>query len=83
VNAFYPADPAARELFERGLIGQAVKTDPKGRFRLEGVFPGLLFHITLRKNGEFLITDESFRKLNLPSGEKDLGDSVAKPYRLE
>ena len=56
-------------------------TGADGRFRIEGIFPGLGFGLSLRKGDKFLEIDENYGKLTLEAATKDLGDITAKLYR--
>jgi protocatechuate 3,4-dioxygenase beta subunit len=52
-----------------------VKTDADGRFRLDGLFPGLPFSVGLRKGERFLDTGKRFGELRVGSGAAvDLGE---------
>jgi protocatechuate 3,4-dioxygenase beta subunit len=72
----------ARWLADEIAAGQpAQTTDADGRFRVEGIFPDLPFGIGLRKGNKFFVTDETYQKMTLPLGAKDLGSIVARPFR--
>jgi protocatechuate 3,4-dioxygenase beta subunit len=71
----------ARWLADEIAADRSVQTDAEGRFRVEDIFPGLLFGVSLRKGDKFLVPDETYQKMTLPSGSKDLGTIVAKPFR--
>jgi protocatechuate 3,4-dioxygenase beta subunit len=60
-----------------------MKTDADGRFRVEGIFPGLEFGIGFMKGREYLDPGKKYRQLTLEAGTRDLGDIVARPYRPE
>jgi hypothetical protein len=75
-------DNSLRWLFESGR--EKLKTDREGRFRVEGLFPGLPFGISLVKKGTIYDPGDDYRQLTAKSGEtKDLGDVKAKVYRIE
>jgi hypothetical protein len=56
------------------------RTDGEGKFRIDGVFPGLLYHAHVGPGS--LYTQIIFDNLSLPSGKtKDLGK--VKPKRFD
>jgi protocatechuate 3,4-dioxygenase beta subunit len=60
-----------------------VQTDNQGRFRIEGLIPGLEFGVGFRKGPNFLDAGERTRKLTVESGKtKDLGDVATKVFRV-
>jgi RNA polymerase sigma factor (sigma-70 family) len=62
-----------RWLFDSGRV--RVKTDQEGRFRVEGLFPGVPFAINFLKKGKFHDPGDKYRELPLKPGEtKELGD---------
>jgi hypothetical protein len=61
----------------------SVKTDADGRFRVEGIFPGLEFGFGFIKGREYLDPGKKNRRLTLEAGTRDLGDIVARPFRPE
>ena len=74
-------DKSAMEL-ERYLIqrhGQA-QTGADGRFRLEGIFPGLKYDLAFHKGPTGLASDPECKQQQLPSGRAlDLGDIRTRP----
>jgi hypothetical protein len=80
VHASYRANEA-RWLADEIAEERPIKTDAAGRFRVEGIFPGLEFGLSLRKDNKFFVIDEKYGKLTLDAGTKDLGDITAKPFR--
>jgi RNA polymerase sigma factor (sigma-70 family) len=80
VNAGY-RENVPRWLTEDEKSGYVVQTDAEGRFRVEGIFPGLKFGLGLRKGNSFLVTAEQFQTMTLEAGTRDLGDIAAKPWR--
>jgi RNA polymerase sigma factor (sigma-70 family) len=71
-----------RWLFE---VGRAkVRTDGRGRFYDEGLFPGVPFGITFVKKGKFRDPGEGYRKLEVKPGQtNDLGDVKTAVYPPE
>jgi 5-hydroxyisourate hydrolase-like protein (transthyretin family) len=66
-----------RWLFEADR--KQVRTDRAGRFRVEGLFPGVPFSIGFVKKGKFQDPGDDYRKLSLEPGQtKDLGDVKTK-----
>jgi RNA polymerase sigma factor (sigma-70 family) len=60
------------------------RTDREGRFRVEGLFPGVPFAISFVKKGTIHDAGEGYRKLSVKPGQtNDLGDVKTKIYRLE
>jgi RNA polymerase sigma factor (sigma-70 family) len=56
-----------------GSLPERAKTDPDGRFRLEGLAPGLKYELQILGNGAFY--GAVFRDLTIKAGEtRDLGD---------
>jgi RNA polymerase sigma factor (sigma-70 family) len=75
-------DNSTRWLFEAGR--EQVKTDREGRFRIEGLFPGMPFGIGFVKKGTIYDAGNNYRKLTVKPGQtNDLGDVKTKIYRLE
>jgi hypothetical protein len=73
-------DNATRWLFEAGR--EKLRTDQAGRFRVEGLFPGVPFGLSFSKKGTFRDPGEAYRKLSVTSGQtRDLGDVKTKIYR--
>ncbi len=63
---------------------EKVKTDRDGRFRVEGLYPGVPFAITFVKKGKFLDAGDGYRELSVKPGQtKDLGDIKTKVYPAE
>jgi hypothetical protein len=66
-----------------GPRGELVTTDRDGRFRAEGVTPGLKFRLSAESENKFLSlagTPDGMRVLSVEAGQtKDLGDLTAKP----
>jgi RNA polymerase sigma factor (sigma-70 family) len=60
-----------------------VKTDADGRFRVEGIFPGLEFGFGFIKGREYLDPGKRYRRLTLEAGTRNLGEIVARPFRPE
>jgi RNA polymerase sigma factor (sigma-70 family) len=80
VGVSYPED-TVRWLSE-SVLGE-VPTDKDGRFRIEGLIPGLEFGAGFRKGANFLDAGEKTRKLTVESGRtKDLGDLPSKVFRV-
>jgi hypothetical protein len=80
VRVFY-ADNGVGWLSET-VVGE-IQTDAEGRFRLEGLIPGLNFGIGFRKGANFLDAGQILQKLTVEPGEaKSLGDIPTKVYRL-
>jgi protocatechuate 3,4-dioxygenase beta subunit len=80
VSVGYP-DNATRWLSE-AVVGEAT-TDAAGKFRLEGLIPGLEFAVGFRKGKNFLDAGETYRNLKAESGKtNNLGDVHTKVYRL-
>jgi RNA polymerase sigma factor (sigma-70 family) len=64
---------------ESSALATSARTDEKGRFRIEGLIPGLEFFLVPRKQGAFLETKRDLSKLSVTAGEvKDLGDIAVK-----
>src|SRR5262249_41736270 len=63
---FYSVD-SARGLFESGIppSTKAVKTDARGAFRIEGVFPGMPAGLVFVKDGNFRNVGRDYRQLSL------------------
>jgi RNA polymerase sigma factor (sigma-70 family) len=80
VSASHRANPV-RRVTEALAADQPVVTGADGRFRIEGIFPGLGFGLSLHKGDKFLEIDEKYNKLTLEPATKDLGDITAKPFR--
>jgi RNA polymerase sigma factor (sigma-70 family) len=83
VRLFYAAD-SARGLFESGIPAstKAVKTDARGAFKVEGVFPDMPFGLVFVKGGRFRDVGQSYQKLSLTPGQTSaLGDIPSRPYR--
>jgi RNA polymerase sigma factor (sigma-70 family) len=64
--------------------GEEIKTDRDGRFRAEGITPGMEFRLSASSEKRFFLplagTPDGMRILSVRSGEtKDLGDLTAKP----
>ncbi len=63
--------------------GGEVKTDRDGRFRVEGLTPGMKFRLSVSRDNKFLPladTANGMRELSVHAGEnKDLGDLKTKP----
>jgi RNA polymerase sigma factor (sigma-70 family) len=71
-----------RWLFEAGR--EKVTTDAEGRFRVEGLFPGVPFGISFVKKGKFRDPGDNYRKLSVKPGQtNDLGDVKTKIYGAE
>jgi hypothetical protein len=80
VRIFYPED-SVRWLSE-AVLGE-VPADNEGRFRVEGLIPGLEFGVGYRKGPNFLDPGDRTRKLTVESGKtKDLGDVPTKVFRV-
>jgi hypothetical protein len=80
VRVYYP-DDTVRWLSE-AVLGE-VPVDNEGRFRVEGLIPGLEFGVGFRKGPNFLDAGERTRKLTVESGRtKDLGDVSTKVFRV-
>jgi hypothetical protein len=59
---------------DEGTHPEVFRTDPEGRFRVEGLVPGLRYHLKALEDGS-PETDYLFRNLPLKPGEsRDLGD---------
>src|SRR5581483_4071184 len=66
-----------RWLFEDGRA--KVMTDAEGRFRVEGLFPGVPFGLGFARKGKFHDPGEGYRKLSVKPGQTDdLGDVKTK-----
>jgi RNA polymerase sigma factor (sigma-70 family) len=60
-----------------------IQTDAEGRFRVEGIMPGMEFGVGFRKGQNFLDAGDSLRKLKIESGAtKDLGNIATKVFRV-
>jgi protocatechuate 3,4-dioxygenase beta subunit len=60
------------------------KTDREGRFRVEGLFPGVPFSIGFVKKGKYRDPGDDYRKLSVKPGQtNDLGDVKTKPLGIE
>jgi RNA polymerase sigma factor (sigma-70 family) len=71
-----------RWMFESGR--EKIKTDRDGRFRVEGLFPGVPFGIGFAKKGKFHTASDAYLKLSVKPGQtNDLGDVKTKPYGIE
>jgi RNA polymerase sigma factor (sigma-70 family) len=76
-----PPEEAGSELyrFAKGS-DKPVRTDKDGRFRVEGVVPGLKFWLGLRQDQIVIVGDPRFGLKQVKPGEKlDLGDIRVKP----
>ena len=63
---------------------EKVKTDREGRFRVEGLFPGVPFGINFAKKGKFRDPGDAYRNVPVKSGQtNDLGDVRTKIYPSE
>ncbi len=82
VNIGYQA-PEIYGLVKEAFGDNFVKTDSEGRFRVEGIFPGMKFVFGFAKGRDFLVPDKKYLYLTLEEGTRDLGDIVAKPFRPE
>ncbi|HKB35530.1 MAG TPA: carboxypeptidase-like regulatory domain-containing protein, partial [Gemmataceae bacterium] len=71
----------ARELERQLSQGrEAIRTDRDGRFRLEGVVPGLKFSLSMRHNNSYLVGEPRIGQKEATSGKTlDLGDLRVKP----
>ncbi|MBI1916034.1 MAG: sigma-70 family RNA polymerase sigma factor [Planctomycetes bacterium] len=80
VGANY-ADATARELERQLAQGrEVVRTDKEGRFRLEGLVPGMKFSLTLRHGGSYLVGEPRIGLKEVAAGKTlDLGDVRVKP----
>jgi RNA polymerase sigma factor (sigma-70 family) len=66
-----------------GEVVGAGKTDAAGKFRVEGVIPGLEFGVGFKKDRNFLDAGEGYRSLKAEPGKTNgLGDVRTKVYRL-
>jgi hypothetical protein len=82
VGTSYP-DRAASEL-DRFLRQQRepVRTDKDGRFRLEGIVPGLKFGLSIRKGQTFLVGKPRVGHKQAESGQTlELGEIKTEPLR--
>jgi RNA polymerase sigma factor (sigma-70 family) len=71
-----------RWLFELAL--PSVHTDRDGRFRVEGLFPGVPFGLNFKQGRRFRDPGESYRKLSIDPGQtRDFGDIRTKVYPAE
>ena len=68
---------------EAGGGYHGVTTDQEGRFRVEGIIPGMKLGLGLRKGNAFLVPDDKYQTMTLEAGTRDLGDVTAKPFRPE
>ena len=63
--------------------GEEVRTDRDGRFRAEGLTPGLKFRLSAEHENKFLPlagTSDGMRVLSADAGQtRELGDLTAKP----
>jgi RNA polymerase sigma factor (sigma-70 family) len=73
-----------------GTPDRVPRTDAEGRFRADGLVPGLKYNLAVYDDSEARSSEEVrwtrlvFRELVLKSGEtKDLGDVTAKPFPKE
>jgi RNA polymerase sigma factor (sigma-70 family) len=80
--SIYYRDNSIRWLIEAGR--DKVKTDREGRFKAEGLFPGMPFGISFVKKGKMYNAGDDYRKVSVKSGQtNDLGDVKTKIYRFE
>jgi RNA polymerase sigma factor (sigma-70 family) len=83
VSFLYSDDRDGMWRGDEAAFAGPVKTDAEGRFRVEGIIPGLKFGLGFRKDKRFFVTEGKYRSMTLQAGTKDLGDITAKPYRPE
>jgi RNA polymerase sigma factor (sigma-70 family) len=71
-----------RWLFE--VERPTARTDRDGRFRVEGLFPGVSFAIGFVKRGTIHDAGDDYRKLSAKPGQtNDIGDVKTKIYRID
>jgi hypothetical protein len=69
-----PRDPTI------GSIPHGLRTDKDGKFRIEGLSPGLTYHLGVHKGVYFLTPEGAARAVTIEAGKtKDLGDVTIKP----
>jgi hypothetical protein len=82
-NKDLPTDIQFNGRFWFKLITGEATTDKDGKFRIEGLVPGLKYLLNVKKEMEFL-TDYTREDLTVESGKaKDLGELKAKPPAKE
>ena len=63
-----------------GSFPNGLRTDKAGRFRIEGLAPGLKYRLSIFK-GNYVLSPEGDAGTTIKPGEtKDLGDLVVKPF---
>jgi RNA polymerase sigma factor (sigma-70 family) len=78
VYAFYKT-PVGQQLNRRRSHPELPRTDKEGRFLLQGIVPGLQFHLVFRTGGRML-EPEKRSEMKLDSGQPlDLGEIRLKP----
>ncbi|HEY7155725.1 MAG TPA: sigma-70 family RNA polymerase sigma factor [Gemmataceae bacterium] len=72
------------ELRGREFLPQTVRTDGEGRFRIEGLIPGLRYDILFETKGKPSTNGTVVKGILGKAGEvRDLGDVRGKPFRRE
>ncbi|MHB1562072.1 MAG: sigma-70 family RNA polymerase sigma factor [Isosphaeraceae bacterium] len=78
-----PERPERQAVFPGGDIGGGVRLGPDGRFRIEGLVPGLVYGGDAVAQG-VMLTGRLFRDVVVKPGEvRNLGDLKVIPYRPE
>jgi hypothetical protein len=76
-----PPEDSGSELYRFAKpSGNPVRTDKDGRFRVDGVVPGLKFWLNLRRNQTFFVGEPRIGTKQVKSGQVlDIGDVRVKP----